>query len=519
MKAASRRTIVVGAGSSGIPLAVRLAEAEPDHDVVLFEAGSHYRTPAETPPELRFGTSTATDITTTSHDWGYSGVMVPGRDPVRVPRGRVVGGTSFINGQTYLRGDVDDYDAWAALGNPGWDFASVLPAFRRSEHDLDVTGDAHGDSGPIRVRRYEQSSWLAPQRAFFAACRDLGFATTDDHNAPESTGVGPLPINNVSGERMSTARCYLQDGDVPDNLTIEADAQVHRIVIDGTRATGVRGVSGGAAFRLDADEVILCAGAIGSAHLLLLSGIGPADDLRRYSIDVAHDLPGVGSTVLDHPHVDLQWRAAEPLPLGDASAPRFQLGLRCTGTDSGPRNAVLIVPSSFGTKREPHGALVPEPNSMSLVVMLADADSVGSLRLASADPTVQPILDYRLLESSHDRELVRAGVELSLELARTSTLIQILGDRLEPALGSSTDEIDRWIREVADTSHHISSTCKMGPTSDPSAVVDHVGRVHGLKALRVADASIIPRPIRANINATCVMIGERIASLMSSAPN
>ncbi|NGO09247.1 hypothetical protein G5C60_16980 [Streptomyces sp. HC44] len=471
-------TVIVGGGAAGGILAARAAE-DPERSVLLMEAGPDFGPTAEgQPPDV----IDADDPGPTDYDWGLEAELgaLGRRSPVFA--GRLLGGSSATNNVMALRGRPADYDAWASAGNHGWSYEEVLADFAAVERDLDFGGDAwHGYAGPVPICRPDEPAPV--QQAFRDACVAAEHPPVADHNAPGAVGVGPLPLNQIGGVRQSTALTCLATARRRPNLTIRSGATADRVVIDRGRALGVRSVGPGE--EIEADRVVLAAGAYGSPAVLLRSGIGPADHLRTLGIPVAVDLPGVGANLHDHPLLRLRYASRGPV-----SVPPRQMLLT---TDSG----LQIFPSG------------PEDGELVLLVALLVPHSRGRLRLRSPDPRTPPDIDVGLLRAPEDAPPLADGLHQARRLARTPPLARFVDDELWP--GDTTDVNDA-LREGLNVYQHPVGTCRMGPPDDPYAVVDPSGHVRGLEGLLVADASVMPTVPRANTHLPTLMLAEHLAA-------
>ncbi len=526
-KSMKYNVVIVGGGAAGSVLAGRLA-ANTQTSVLLLEAGPDYPDPANIPDEIRYGHTRFAEAPDSRHNWALRGTITEEQGEIHVAQGKVIGGGSSINGQAMQRGFPEDFDSWAALGNDEWSYEKVLPYFRKSERDLDIQDNyCHGSNGPMPVRRRQSGPWPAIQQAFHDACTKAGFGTTNDTNGLHPAGIGVPPSNNLNGVRMSTAMTHLNPVRHHLNLTVRGEVFVRKIVIEDGRAVGVKAESGGKVFDIEADRVILSAGAIRSPHLLMLSGIGPLDQLQRFGIPTVCHLPGVGQNLWNHLSAQITFKVKNGISLA-THADSVHFSLHYTAQGSSAINDMVLRTSPVvdeRTERVPgvrtrylNGDVPPEQVAR-ISCTLGLPDGAGYVELASADPSVQPSFNYRYLQHPNDIRRVRDGVRLAARLLESDAYKDVVDYRIHPTdeILANDDALDLWIRQTAGTARHVSGTCRMGPVTDPMAVVDQYCRVKGIQGLWVTDASVMPRiPRSGGAHATVIMIAERVVDWIAA---
>jgi choline dehydrogenase len=517
--------IIVGAGSAGAALANRLTE-NGRFRVLLLEAGGKTHRLSQVP------ISFARFINRPGVNWLYASEPQDntGGRAIPIPRGRMLGGSSAINGMVWVRGQRQDYDHWAQLGNRGWSYQDVLPIFKSMESYAGGADETRGRAGPLKITDSDESGRLYD--SFFAAAESIGIKRAHDYNGLDQDGIAMTQASISGGRRMSTAKCYLDPARKRANLTIETDAMVESLVFEGRRCTGVRYSSRGSTRDARAArEVIVSAGSIASPQLLELSGIGQGTRLKGLGIEVRHDLPGVGENLRDHWAPRMKWRVGRhgvtfnerargygalwhgllymTMGKGFLSHPASPMrGFFRTREGLDSPDAMFTLQPLLST---PNMKLAKE-SGMTMIVHQLRPESKGSVHVNAPDPRKHPSIRFNFVAERVDRDCVLASMRIVRRLVAAPALAWLGAEELAPGPGvTSDDELLDFVTRTAETTYHPVGTCRMG--SDPLAVVDDQLRVHGIAGLRVADASIMPTLTSGNTNAPSIMIGEKAARM------
>jgi choline dehydrogenase len=520
--------IIVGAGSAGCVLAARLTET-PGVRVLLLEAGRR-----DNSWQIDMPAAVGSLLSCDRFNWNYISEPEPFLEGRRLthPRGRVLGGSSSINGMVYIRGHALDYDGWARGGASGWSYADVLPYFKRAEQHLHGSDAYHGSEGPLAVFAPDiERSPLAA--AFVRAAAEAGYPLTPDVNGEQQEGFGRIDRTTKNGRRWSAARAYLRPAMSRPGLVIQTEALVHRILLDSGRASGVEYSVRGLKKQVRADaEVIVSGGAINSPQILLLSGIGAVDDLRAAGVQPMHDLPGVGAHLNDHPDIVVQHRCLQPVSLygvnrgagklltglrwfirhdGLAASNHFEAGgfIRSRPGVDFPDLQLTFMPLAI----QPGTVNDAGTHSYQVHIDLMRPRSLGRVKIRSADPAAPPSLLFNYLKDPQDRQDLRTSVRLTREILAQPALAPFRGEELSPGANIQADaDIDAFVRKGLETCYHPVGTCRMGTGAD--CVVDEQCRVRGLAGLRVVDASVMPAIVSGNTNAPTIMVAEKASDLI-----
>ena len=520
--------VIVGAGSAGCALAYRLSEA--GHSVIVIEHGG-----TDAGPFIQMPAALSYPMNMSRYDWGYLSEPEPnlgGRQLV-VPRGKVIGGSSSINGMIYVRGHARDFDTWAEMGAKGWSYADVLPYYKRLEHwhDGGHGGDAswRGTDGPLHVSRGPRTNPLT--RAFVEAGQEAGYQVTGDYNGEKQEGFGPFDSTIWKGQRWSAANAYLRPALKRENCTL-IRALARRVVINEGRATGVEVTRNGATEVIAARaEVILAASSINSPKLLMLSGIGPAAHLAEHGIDVVADRPGVGQNLQDHLELYIQQAATQPVSLfkhwnlfGKAMIGAQWLFTRTGLGASNQFESAGFIRSRAGIDYPDiqfhflpiavryDGKVAAEGHGFQAHVGPMRSKSRGAVSLRSADPAEAPRIAFNYMSHPDDWDEFRTCIRLTREIFAQDAFAPYRGKEIQPGADVQSDAaLDDFIREHVESAYHPCGTCRMGRADDPAAVVDPETRVIGVDGLRVADSSVFPQITNGNLNAPSIMVGEKAA--------
>lgn len=518
--------IIVGAGSAGCVLANRLSE-DPDVRVLVLEAG-----PKDRSIYIHMPAALSYPLADDKFNWFYQSEPEPHMDgrSIYCPRGRVLGGSSSINGMAYVRGHARDYDRWGQAGLRGWSYAHCLPYFRRAQNHELGPDEYRGGEGPLHVSAGKMANPLF--QAWIEAGRQAGYPITEDMNGYQQEGVGRMDMTTHRGQRWSAAKAYLYPAMERPNVTVQSGVLTLRVIFEGRRAVGVEVARGSNSEILHCSrEVIISAGAINSPQLLQLSGVGPADRLREVGIEVFHDLPGVGENLQDHLEVYVQHAASQPVSIYPATQPwnKPWIGLQWLLFKQGPGATSHFEAGGFIRSR----AGIEHPNLQYHFLPIAvnydgsnpvkghgfqahvgpmRPTSRGFVRIRSNDPRKAPAILFNYMGTENDRQEMREAIRLTREIFSQKAFDPYRGPELAPGPQVQSDaEIDAFIRQKAESAYHPCSSCRMGPESDSMAVVDEAARVHGLERLRVVDASIMPDIVSGNLNAPTIMLAEKLA--------